>query len=99
MNQQDLNALTEYWHRETNYVNEKVDDSFKQAQDHAYSLGLARGREEAKARFEPRPPLTDERITQLAELMPGGLDGFLKGWGWQQFARSVEREHGIGPAA
>ena len=49
MNQGDLNALTEYWHRETNYVNEKVDDSFKQAQDHAYALGLARGRAEAAA--------------------------------------------------
>lgn len=99
MHQGDLNAMTEYWHRKTLYVNDKVDDSFKQAQDHAYALGLARGRDEAKARFEPRTPLTDERITQLAELMPGGMDGFLKGWGWQQFARAIERDHGIGPAS
>lgn len=47
MNQQDLDELTEYWHRETNYVNGKVDDALKSAQDHAYALGLARGREEA----------------------------------------------------
>lgn len=96
MNQQDLNAMAEYWHRETRYINDKVDDAFKDAQDHAYQLGWKRGREEAKARFEPRPPLTDERITKLAEMMPGGLDGFLKGWGWQQFARAIEEDHGIG---
>ena len=47
MNTKDLNELTEYWHRETNYVNGKVDDAFKSAQDHAYALGLARGRAEA----------------------------------------------------
>lgn len=45
-NPKDLEELTEYWHRETNYVNEKVDDAFKAAQDHAYALGLKRGDEE-----------------------------------------------------
>lgn len=35
--------------------------------------------------FEP----TDEQIKSIAEGMPGGQDGFLKGWGWQQFARKV----------
>lgn len=35
--------------------------------------------------FEP----SDEQIKSIAEGMPGGLDGFLKGWGWQQFARKV----------
>lgn len=46
MNKADENALTEYWHRETRYVNDKVDEAFKDAQDHAYALGLKRGKEE-----------------------------------------------------
>ena len=36
-----------------------------------------------------REPLTDKQIDAIAESMPGGLDGFLKGWGWRQFARAV----------
>jgi len=40
-------------------------------------------------------PLRDEDIDALAEGMPGGMDGFLKGWGWRQFARAVEQKHGI----
>ena len=34
-------------------------------------------------------PLTDEQIDAVAENMPGGLAGFLKGWGWRQFAREI----------
>lgn len=30
--------------------------------------------------------ITNEQINEIAESMPGGLEGFLKGWGWQQFA-------------
>ena len=37
----------------------------------------------------PRQPLTDKHIDAIAESMPGGLDGFLKGWGWRQFARAI----------
>ena len=36
-----------------------------------------------------REPLTDEQIDAIADAMPGGLEGFLKGWGWRQFARAV----------
>jgi len=36
--------------------------------------------------------LTPEEIDKIAESMPGGLDGFLKGWGWRQFAAAVETE-------
>ena len=43
-----------------------------------------------------RQPLTDGEINEIANSMPGGLDGFLKGWGWQQFARAIEAAHGIG---
>jgi len=43
-----------------------------------------------------RPPLTDEQIDAIADAMPGGLEGFLKGWGWRQFARAViEATHNI----
>lgn len=38
---------------------------------------------------QPRQPLTHQQIDAIAESMPGGLDGFLKGWGWRQFARAV----------
>ena len=38
-----------------------------------------------------RQPLTDEGINEIADSMPGGLAGFMKGWGWQQFARAIER--------
>lgn len=34
-------------------------------------------------------PLTDEQIDAIADAMPGGLEGFMKGWGWRQFARAV----------
>ena len=43
-----------------------------------------------------RKPLTDAGINEIADSMPGGLAGFMKGWGWQQFARAIEAAHGIG---
>ena len=39
--------------------------------------------------YDQRDPLADQQIDAIAESMPGGLDGFLKGWGWRQFARAV----------
>ena len=30
-------------------------------------------------------------VEDIVTNMPGGLDGFLKGWGWLQFAREVEK--------
>lgn len=39
--------------------------------------------------------IPEARIKQIAEGMPGGLDGFLKGWGWLQFARAIEQEQGV----
>ena len=58
MNHKDLDAMTKHWHSETNWLNDKVDEAFKKAQDHAYALGLARG---MNAR------LTDEQILKVAE--------------------------------
>lgn len=37
----------------------------------------------------PANQLTSDQIDAIAQAMPGGLDGFLKQWGWQQFARAV----------
>lgn len=41
--------------------------------------------------------LDDAKIDAIAEQMPGGIDGFLKHWGWRQFARAIEDAHGVGP--
>jgi hypothetical protein len=35
------------------------------------------------------PEPTDAQIDTIADSMPGGMEGFLKGWGWRQFARKV----------
>lgn len=53
-NAQDLETLTAYWLRETNYANEKVNQTCHSMQDHAYALGLARGRAEAAAAAHER---------------------------------------------
>ena len=34
--------------------------------------------------------LTDEVIDEIAESMPDGIQGFMKIWGWRQFARAIE---------
>ena len=77
MNQQDLNALTEAWHSDTNWLNEKIDDYFKAAQDHAYALGLARGLKEAEAKHAATKaeakPLTQEQIIGLLYPIYDGL--------------------------
>lgn len=36
--------------------------------------------------------LSDEDIDTLVEAMPGGVAGFMKGWGWRNFAHAVEAE-------
>jgi hypothetical protein len=46
-NHEDLDVMTSFWHRETNDLNIKVDEAFRKAQDHAYALGVARGKSEA----------------------------------------------------
>ena len=53
-NPKDLDDLTAYWQRETTYANEKVGQTCRSMQDHAYALGLARGRAEAAAAAHER---------------------------------------------
>lgn len=59
MEKQDESALTEAWHSGTNWLNEKIDEHFKSAQDHAYALGLKRGR------IDAGEAITDARILEL----------------------------------
>lgn len=37
----------------------------------------------------PVPTLTPEEVGAIAASMPGGMAGFAKGWGWEQFAAAV----------
>lgn len=75
-----MDELTEYWQRETNYLNEKVDDAFKSAQDHAYALGLSRGLNAS---------LTDEQILEVAAPFGEFASGDAQGHKRIAFARAV----------
>lgn len=81
MNKQDENALTEAWHSDTNWLNEKIDSYFKSAQNHAYALGLARG---LKA-----TDLTNEEILELAEPFGCFQYGDAQGDKRLDFARAI----------
>ncbi len=47
--------------------------------------------------------LTDADREAVVASLPGAIDGFLKGWGWQQFAQAIEdkcrekNEHPLDP--
>lgn len=42
MNREDEEKLTEHWQKETNRLNDTVDEAFRKAQDIAYQIGEAR---------------------------------------------------------
>ena len=52
-NSDDTAALTEKWTVATDQIENAAYDAMKQAQDHAYNIGLARGRSDA-AQFAAR---------------------------------------------
>lgn len=58
-----------------------------------FGAGFQRGWDAAVPHY-PRG-IPEARIKEIAESMPGGLDGFMKGWGWLQFARAIEQEQGV----
>ena len=60
-----------------------------------FQSGFTRGWDAARPDYPHG--LRDGEIDAIAEQMPGGLDGFLKQWGWRQFARAIEDAHGVGP--
>lgn len=59
-----------------------------------FEAGFIRGYDSVRPKY-PRG-LTDAQIDEIARNMPGGMDGFLKGWGWMQFAKAIEEAQGIG---
>jgi hypothetical protein len=81
VNKQDEAALTEAWHSDTNWLNEKIDGHFKAAQDHAYALGLSRGLAVLS--------LTDDEIWELAEPFGEFQYGDAQGHKRLDFARAV----------
>ena len=81
MNKQDEAALTEAWHSDTNYLNDKIDAHLKAAQDNAYALGLARGLAVSA--------LTDEEILELAEPFGEFMYEDAQGDRRKEFARAV----------
>lgn len=58
-----------------------------------FEAGFIRGWDKAIPKYPEG--LTDEQIDEIADKMSGGLDGFLRTWGWRQFARAIEMAHGI----
>ncbi|WP_143694618.1 hypothetical protein [Variovorax sp. JS1663] len=42
----------------------------------------------------PAAPLPEGTIEDIINGLPGGLDGYLKTWGWLQFARGIEKALG-----
>ena len=91
MNKQDENALTEAWHSDTNWLNGKIDEFFKAAQDHAYALGLKRGMNTAE--------LSDEEIMDIASQFGEFQYGDAQGHKRRDFARAIiaayEAKNGI----
>lgn len=73
MNEADQQQLTDYWDRETRYVNEKIYDVFKLAQDHAYELGLKRGLARPESITEKMLRKKDEEISQLKSAISWAL--------------------------
>lgn len=48
-----------------------------------------------KTKPTKKKPLTEAKIQRIVDRMPGGLQAFCGQWGWLNFARKLERAHGI----
>ncbi|MCG3783285.1 ead/Ea22-like family protein [Delftia acidovorans] len=61
------------------------------AQQHRMQAQMHAQATQQLAELEARKPLplSDEQIDAIADGMPGGLGGFMKTWGWRQFARKI----------
>ena len=60
---------------------------FGQSWAYASEVALYKGEDNQSEWNSP----TLEEVESIVTNMPGGLDGFLSGWGWLQFAREVEK--------
>lgn len=56
----------------------------------------AKMREITRGVLAEHAPLDERVIQKIVASMPGGLSGYLKTWGWLDFARALEAQHGIG---
>lgn len=97
MNIEDYNEIALYYRQATGDIHQNVDYTLRFAQDYAYALGLKRGKTNALKLRKTAilSPLSDHDISGIAGKMPGGINGFMKEWGWHQFARAIEEAHGI----
>ena len=59
------------------------------ALDLASENSILKRQEQAELEARKPLPLSDEQIDAIADGMPGGLGGFMKTWGWRQFARKI----------
>ena len=57
---------------------------------YAGEVALYKGEDKQPTTYKWNSP-TLEEVESIVTNMPGCLDGFLKGWGWLQFAREVEK--------
>lgn len=60
-----------------------------QALDLASENSILKRRDADELEARKPLPLSDEQIDAIADGMPGGLGGFMKTWGWRQFARKI----------
>jgi hypothetical protein len=104
VNTEPFETLMRRRNRERDYLDaalaqqEAQPDSHEKECEQAYASGFEFGKQigraEAQQEAQGEPvALTDERIERIADLtvkgMPDGIRGFMKEWGWRQFARNL----------
>ena len=91
----DLRALAEAAEGNGEHIYTHPIDSNKWRENEAWHRAASPGAVlvllDRIAELEARKPLplSDEQIDAIADGMPGGLGGFMKTWGWRQFARKI----------
>jgi hypothetical protein len=84
----------EAWHRAASpgavlHLLDRIHALEMQALDLASENSILKRQEQAELEARKPLPLSDEQIDAIADGMPGGLGGFMKTWGWRQFARKI----------
>ena len=80
-------------HSENEYFDARPEIDTKNRR-RVFEAGFVRGYDKVCPKYPNG--LSAEQIDAIANNMPGGLDGFMKGWGWIQFAKAIEEAQGIG---
>ncbi|WEM00052.1 MULTISPECIES: hypothetical protein [Delftia] len=84
----------EAWHRAASpgavlHLLDRIHELEMQVLDLASENSILKRAETDELEARKPLPLSDEQIDAIADGMPGGLGGFLKTWGWRQFARKI----------